>query len=542
MPFWTRSARRPDRARLAPRVDDLESRQLLTTTPPAAFVTDRSAFDLADKLIGASATRAKYQIDGAGMTAAVIDTGVDYNHPALGGSLGPGSKVKFGYDFGDNDPDPMPTIQHGTSVAGLIASQDLDHPGIAPEAGIVALKVFDNSGVSDFSNVSNALQWVIDHGAEQGVSVVNLSIADGGSYKTNFFALQAGSGSAINRQIAQLAAMNIPVVVATGNSFDGTQGVAFPAIVGKSVSVTGADLTDTLLPDAQRLGSAVGGTSATDLVAPGKGLIAPTVGRDFSPVEGTSFAAAEVSGSIILLQQIYKARFGALPAYNDLMGWLQQGARPIKDAVTGITIGRIDVAKSASLVPGSTTSQPASDTLANGNPTRTPLPQVVVPATPASPANPTAGSNPTTATPPAPTPAPAPVPTAPVVLANIFFNGQALAPVTEQQASSIFGGLIAQMSQSGTSIHIQTFDASSTNDPNATAPTTTPTASTPTSANPGTTSPASAFYLQVWNAGTTSPASMTTAGTPMIASSKPHPSHRPFRSFHHNRTRTGRRP
>ncbi|MFO0957218.1 MAG: hypothetical protein U0800_07085 [Isosphaeraceae bacterium] len=73
MPLWTRSARRPDRARLAPLVDALESRQLLSYSPPPAFIADRSAVDPADKLLGASATRAKYGVDGYGMTAAVID-------------------------------------------------------------------------------------------------------------------------------------------------------------------------------------------------------------------------------------------------------------------------------------------------------------------------------------------------------------------------------------------------------------------------------------------------------------------------------------
>ena len=68
------------------------------------------------------------------MTVAVIDTGVDYNNPALGGGFGPGAKVVAGYDFADNsaNPDAPTSSQHGTAVAGLIGSDDPSDPGVAP--------------------------------------------------------------------------------------------------------------------------------------------------------------------------------------------------------------------------------------------------------------------------------------------------------------------------------------------------------------------------------------------------------------------------
>ena len=79
------------------------------------------------------------------MTVAVIDTGVDYNNPALGGGFGPKAKVIAGYDFGDGTADPMATTsQHGTAVAGLIGSSDPNDLGVAPGVEIVALKVTDD--------------------------------------------------------------------------------------------------------------------------------------------------------------------------------------------------------------------------------------------------------------------------------------------------------------------------------------------------------------------------------------------------------------
>src|SRR4051794_21368290 len=85
-------------------------------------------------------------VTGAGVTVAVIDTGIDYNHPQLGGGFGPGHKVKGGIDFVDNDNDPMDTFGHGTANAGLIAATPYDYngghfSGIAPGAELVGIRV-----------------------------------------------------------------------------------------------------------------------------------------------------------------------------------------------------------------------------------------------------------------------------------------------------------------------------------------------------------------------------------------------------------------
>ena len=72
-----------------------------------------------DPIIGAAQTRSFYNVDGSGMTVAVIDTGVDYNNAALGSGFGPNDKVIAGFDFADNTSDPLATTsQHGTAIAG----------------------------------------------------------------------------------------------------------------------------------------------------------------------------------------------------------------------------------------------------------------------------------------------------------------------------------------------------------------------------------------------------------------------------------------
>ncbi|KAK6357671.1 hypothetical protein TWF718_001979 [Orbilia javanica] len=97
-------------------------------------------------------------LSGKGIKIAVIDTGIDYTHPSLGGKFGPGNKVAFGTDLvgdrynGQNTPvpkdDPIDCAGHGTHVAGIIAGVDKDFIGVAPEVTLGAYKVFGCPSVS----------------------------------------------------------------------------------------------------------------------------------------------------------------------------------------------------------------------------------------------------------------------------------------------------------------------------------------------------------------------------------------------------------
>ncbi len=305
-----------------------------------------------DPITGAAATRSAYHVDGTGMTVAVIDTGVDYNNPALGGGFGPNDKVIAGYDFADNTSDPKATTsQHGTAIAGLIGSENPNDLGVAPGVKIVALRVTDDTNTASLSSIANALQWVITNHAEYNITAVNMSLSDGGNYAQNWFANDGGAGEQITQLIGQLTAMNIPVIAATGNSFTGAQGEGFAAIVQGTISVTATDLSGTLLSDAQRLGTALGGASATTIAAPGSQLTAPSGDSGTATVAGTSFATALVTGGVTLLQEIYESRFGELPTVAEIKSWLQEGATPIQDPVTGITLGELNIDASASQIP-----------------------------------------------------------------------------------------------------------------------------------------------------------------------------------------------
>jgi subtilisin family serine protease len=354
-----------------PIVETLEIRTLLSSSTTTSFGPQSPAFGPVqsagssggssstyyDSLIGSSAARAQYHVDGTGMTVAVIDAGVNYDNEALGGGFGTGQKVVAGYDFADNSSDPNATgLQHGTAVAGLIASDDPSDEGVAPGADIAALKVFDNNNQSSFRYVAQALQWVIDNHAKYNITTVNISLSDGLNYTQNWFAHDGGVGQQVTELISQLDTMNIPVITATGNSFSGAQGAGFTGIVADSISVTATNASDQFVASAQRLGASLGGASATKIAAPGDGLTAPGSGTNgLASVTGTSFAAPLVTGAVVLMQQVYRQRFGSLPTVQQLDTWLQQGSDPINDPVTGITIGRLDIPKAIAAIPNPAT-------------------------------------------------------------------------------------------------------------------------------------------------------------------------------------------
>ena len=356
-------SRRSGRAHRRPDLEALEVRQLLSLTDPipaasssaSAFV--RSDGSIAyDDVIQASVARATYNVDGAGSNVAVIDTGVSYTNPAFGaGTVGrAGDKVVAGVDFTGSPNGVLPTWQHGTGVAGIIDSADASNPGVAPGAGIVALRVFGDDNTGSFDRIAKALDWVVQNHDQYHITAVNLSVADGGNYTANLFATDGAVGQAITTDVEVLDAAKIPVMVAAGNSFDGkTQGEGFAAIIPDTISVTATDETrmtskgvDPLASNAQRLGTARGGAAATDIAAPGVNLIAPSGSSGTATEEGTSFATPQVTGTVVLLQQMYQRAYGTMPSVAQLDGWLQAGADTIHDGATGIDIGRLNVAHS----------------------------------------------------------------------------------------------------------------------------------------------------------------------------------------------------
>lgn len=249
--------------------------------------------------IGAPEVWARYGARGEGVIVAVIDTGVDYGHPALGGGFGPGFKVIGGYDFANDDGDPADDNGHGTHVAGIIAADGEGLIGVAPGTKLLAYKVLDGEGLGDESDVIAALEAAVDPNGDgdtsDHVGVVNLSLGSRG-------------GPDDADSLAADAAVEAGVVVcaAAGNEFHELVGpaVGSPAAGRRVVAVGASD--GTLLADFSSWGPTWGTFAIKpEVVAPGVGIRSAAPGCGTAVHSGTSMASPHVAGLAALLRAIH---------------------------------------------------------------------------------------------------------------------------------------------------------------------------------------------------------------------------------------------
>ena len=161
-------------------------------------------------LIGADIPRNE-GFEGNGIKIAIIDTGIDYNHPDLFG-FGPNGKVVGGYDFVDNDEQPMDTNGHGTEVAGIIAA-DGNLIGVAPKAKLLAYRV----SATGESVSSEFIVSAVHRAIKEKADIINISL---GVNKTN---------EELDRAVSEAVKNGIVVVTAAGNSGPGIETIGSPA-------------------------------------------------------------------------------------------------------------------------------------------------------------------------------------------------------------------------------------------------------------------------------------------------------------------------
>jgi len=227
---------------------------------------------------------------GRGTVIAVVDTGVDYRHPDLGGCFGPGCKVIGGYDFAYRDSDPLDEFGHGTHVAGIAAANG-EIRGVAPDAQLLAVKVLSDQGSGPEGDVIAGIEWAVTNGAD----VINVSLG-GPPWPEN---------DPLSRAVEKAVESGVVVVVSAGNSGPDYYTIGSPGIAQKAITV-GASEGDKVAEF-----SSCGPTIdrfliKPDLLAPGVN-IRSTMPIDFGLSEpygknsGTSMSAPYVSGAAALL-------------------------------------------------------------------------------------------------------------------------------------------------------------------------------------------------------------------------------------------------
>jgi hypothetical protein len=219
------------------------------------------------------------------MILALVDSGVQLNHPDLAGRLVPG------YDFVNNDASPDDDFGHGTMVAGIAAAITNNGQGVAGgtwRGRIMPVKVLDSSGSANDEDIASGITWAVDHGA----SVINLSL--GGP----------GASTTLQTAVDYATRHNVVVVAAAGN--DGTKGVTaattphYPAACDGVISVGATD-------SAGNHASFSSYGSWVDVVAPGEatasvGITTTSTKSGYASGSGTSFSSPLVAAVAFLMR------------------------------------------------------------------------------------------------------------------------------------------------------------------------------------------------------------------------------------------------
>jgi hypothetical protein len=254
-------------------------------------------------------------IHGQSWTVAVIDTGINPQHSFFGADIdgnGVADRIIYQYDFADGDTNARDVNGHGSQTTSIVASQDLDLPGVASAVNIISLKVFNDSGESDYRYVKQALDWVNANADRYRIATVLMALGDNQSSETIDSQYQLG------QTLAELADRGIIPVASAGNNYshlNGQFGLSSPANDPNVISV-GAVYNDNLGRQ-EYASNAVAFSSDVDRIAPFsqrslQTLFAPgaaitgagATDNSLLTLQGTSQAAAYVAGAAVIAQQL----------------------------------------------------------------------------------------------------------------------------------------------------------------------------------------------------------------------------------------------
>jgi len=209
----------------------------------------------------------------AAILVAVLDTGCDYTHVDLAANV----DETLGWDYVNNDSDPMDDESHGTQVSGIICSQIDNNEGIAgmAQVTVMPMKVLDASGSGWTSNIVDA---IYDAG-NWGANVMNMS------YGASWY-----SSSEAN---ALVWAHNAGVVLVAASGNEGTSSKSYPAAYNDVLGVGAVNSAG------NRMSWSNYGDNV-EIMAPGSMVLTPNLGGGYAYVSGTSIASPHVAGAAAL--------------------------------------------------------------------------------------------------------------------------------------------------------------------------------------------------------------------------------------------------
>jgi type VII secretion-associated serine protease mycosin len=230
----------------------------------------------------------QYTSGRSNLIVAVIDTGVDPNHPDLKG------KLVNGYNFVDNNSDFTDKVGHGTFVASLIAAPANDKVGIsgvAPGVKIMPLKVLNTRKDGSSVQIGRAIRYAVDNGAK----VINVSLGS------------PVASRSIKSAVDYALSKNVVIVAASGNEGDEENYPSYPASFSGVISVGATTSKDEIAAFSTH-------NRAVSLSAPGVNIVGarssqnqicrPYTSNNYCISSGTSFSAPYVAGAAALLLSI----------------------------------------------------------------------------------------------------------------------------------------------------------------------------------------------------------------------------------------------
>lgn len=350
----------------SPAHGDIPITHLSSAPPPGAIPID-SHMEEAHQATGWNSVQSQYGLTGKGQTVAVIDSGIAWDHVALGEGYGPGYRVVGGWDFTEeNDAQPYddgPSGFHGSHVSGIIGSDDPTHSGVAPDVDFVALRVFNDVGQGQLSWVEKALEWVHTNRDtfENPITTVNLSLG------TSWNADAIPSWATLEDELQALYNDGIVVTASAGNSFQtyNAPGLSYPAASSYVLPVASVDDDGAMSDFSQR--------NARVIAAPGSNITSTVpdhvFGRDgqiddYSSASGTSMAAPYVAGASVLVRQAMEMIGLQDINLNTIADHLSDTADSFFDSTTGSSYDRLNLENAIdALIP----SDDVGDTLGSGS-------------------------------------------------------------------------------------------------------------------------------------------------------------------------------
>lgn len=279
--------------------------------------------------------------DGSGVKLAIVDTGIDPNHPDFEGRIL--ARKNFAGGSGDDENG------HGTHVAGIAAgtgaASNGKYRGVAPGAKLLVAKVLDANGGGSMSGVMAGVEWAV----EQGAQVVNLSLGGSGSCD--------GTDALSTLCDAAVRERGVVLCVAAGNEGPGASTVGSPGCARLVITVGATDDGDRVTSFSSR-GPTADGRVKPDIVFPGFGIVSAqasgtqlgsVIVSGYISLNGTSMATPHAAGAVCLLLQANNAL-----TPGQVKNALQNTTVNLNLPANTQGTGRADVSKALELATGDT--------------------------------------------------------------------------------------------------------------------------------------------------------------------------------------------